>query len=551
MLTQAGLLSCMELRAGEVQDYFVLALLPTFIAMTIWIRYQPAFNGRRFFLTANWALVAWLFAVVMELFSETADCKILWSTLAFPGVGLLPVAWFLFVYRYTRNETGPVQRWQLGLLIVVPAIATLAAMTNPIHGLFYGAGTAAIDTAPGAPVAYDHGPLFFADAAMLYAFIVASFVLLARGAVRTSGVERLMYAVLLVMTAIPTMANVGYVVFGIGIAGFDPTPFLFSFVLVAYVGLISFGNFFQISLIAKEMIFDSLPNAVLVLSRDGRIIASNRAAQATFPMDWTAAPGVHDLPALADIMTVAVSGERLDNPPEIKVGDAEFEVRMTTIYGSHGARRRSVIGFAFVFFEITTRKQVEQALSRALDATDARLDDVLSQNRRITDEVRTDPLTGLLNRRTLTEEFEAMTTSREDGQVFAVIVDIDHFKKVNDRLGHGVGDKVLVALGTCLRRGFRSDDRVFRLGGEEFLILLGRIDIQSLHSRIAGLREVVAAAGNILLPEDMALRFSAGIGAWPSDADTLPKLLEIADKRLYSAKKSGRNRTVGPLAETG
>jgi diguanylate cyclase (GGDEF)-like protein len=113
-------------------------------------------------------------------------------------------------------------------------------------------------------------------------------------------------------------------------------------------------------------------------------------------------------------------------------------------------------------------------------------------------------------------------------------------------MGHAVGDKILIAMGTCLRAAFRTDDKVFRVGGEEFLILSAGITIEALHERIANLRRAVALAGRISLPADMPLTFSAGVGIWPEDAINFGDLWDIVDKRLYCAKKSGRNCTVGP-----
>ncbi len=549
MMTDFDLGHCTQLRGTGVQDYFILLLFPIFVANTIWILRQPTFYGKRFFLTANAALIAWLFAVVMELFSIAPGCKIMWSMLAFPGIGLLPVSWFLFVYRYTNGESGKVLPWQWALIIAIPTLATLAALTSPWHGFFYTSETMPSSDAIGAPIIYDYGPLFYTNAALLYGFLIGSFIMLGIGVASTIGISRLLYVLLFFMTALPSAANVGYIAFGFNIAGFDPTPFLFSFVLLAYAALISLSSFFQISAIAKDMIFDSLPTAVVVVSIDGRIMASNKLAQFLLPPIARAAPVVWDVPVLADLMTLAVSGEKLVTPPEVRINDEVFEVGLTPINDDRRASNRPVIGFALVFFQVTQRKQLQLSLAEALDESDAKISEILSDNQRIADEVRTDPLTGLLNRRSLNDDFEAMTASGTTA-VFAVMVDIDFFKVINDRLGHAKGDEVLIAVATCLQRAFRSTDRVFRMGGEEFLVLLTEIDLQSLYRRISKLRNDMDVAGKLLLPNNLRLQFSAGVATWPIDSTNLPDLLDSADRRLYTAKQSGRNRTTGPRAET-
>lgn len=550
MFSKISFGSCTHLVGGGVQNYFIVLLFPFFLLITLWIMRKPGFHGKQFFLITNWALIAWLFAVAMELFSEVPDCKILWGMLAFPGINLLPVAWFLFVYRYTRGHSEKVLPWQWALLVIAPVMGTLMALTSPLHGLFYAPGTAPISAEINAPIRYVYGPLFYINVGVLYALLLASFALLLHGAMRTTGISRVLHVLLIMMTAMPSVANVSHIAFGFSIAGFDPTPFLFSLVLLAYITLISLGSFFQVSSIAKDMIFDNLPSAVVVLSNDGRIVASNRMAQTIMPHIKSGSPVVWDVPVLADLMTLAISGERLDIPPEVRIQHGIFEVGLTPIHDDRHPNHPTTIGFAFVFFEVTNRNHLQQSLTTALDVSDAKLDEVLTQNRRISDEVRTDPLTDLLNRRTLHKEFDDMITSGASS-VYAVILDIDFFKSINDRLGHSVGDQVLVAISTCLRRAFRNSDRVFRLGGEEFLILLKDIDLQSLHHRIKNLRQDVNFAGTLLLPKDMPLNFSAGIATWPSDGADLADVLDRADKHLYVAKKLGRNRTSGPLAEIG
>lgn len=540
--------ACLHLMSSGPHDYFIVILFPLFIGITFWIQRQPQFDGKRYFVMANWSVTAWLLSVALELFSVEPHCKILAGTLAYPGIGLLPASWFLFVYRYTQHETGPILPWQWCVLIGVPAFANLIAITNPLHQLFYGPGTAPVSSVPGSPVNYVHGPLFYLLAATLYAFILASLALLGNAVRQSAGIARMLYVLLIAMTVLPTFGNIGYIVFGLNIAGFDPTPFLFSFLLLAYAALISLNNFFQVSSIAKDMVFDTLPNAVIVVRRDGQLVAHNREAERIF------GPGARTLPVggqvaeLDPLMQRVTAPEPVTGPTEMMIGEREFEVSSTPLTQTNRAGRQIVIGYAFVFFEVTAYRQIERELAHALSTTDARLGELALQNRRISDEVRTDPLTGLLNRRSLSDAFTAMSRTEED-TIFAVLIDIDHFKKINDRFGHGVGDQVLAAFGIGLKRAFRSEDKLYRLGGEEFLALLPNIGLQELHGRIAGLRLEIGQMGSQFLPADMDLQFSAGIAVMPTDSHDLAELLDLADKRLYSAKNRGRNRTVGPLAE--
>jgi diguanylate cyclase (GGDEF)-like protein len=121
------------------------------------------------------------------------------------------------------------------------------------------------------------------------------------------------------------------------------------------------------------------------------------------------------------------------------------------------------------------------------------------------------------------------------------VIDIDHFKAVNDLHGHGAGDRVLAAFVEGLRPGLRGGDAIGRLGGEEFAILLSGTDVERSSMICERLREMVAAHP-VRIDSGALIRvtFSAGLVALASDSDCAT-IMEAADKALYRAKHSGRN----------
>ncbi|MCJ8143968.1 sensor domain-containing diguanylate cyclase [Ancylobacter sp. A5.8] len=156
----------------------------------------------------------------------------------------------------------------------------------------------------------------------------------------------------------------------------------------------------------------------------------------------------------------------------------------------------------------------------------------------------TDPLTGLLNRRGFGPfGADAMGYFRRKGTAAAVVMlDIDHFKKINDTHGHGAGDAVLRSLGTILARLVRETDKVSRFGGEEFVVLLretGEAQALILAERI---RETVAATSIMHDGRELNITVSAGIAAIIDGDRDIEDVVERADRALYSAKTSGRNR---------
>jgi diguanylate cyclase (GGDEF)-like protein len=161
-----------------------------------------------------------------------------------------------------------------------------------------------------------------------------------------------------------------------------------------------------------------------------------------------------------------------------------------------------------------------------------------------------DRLTGLFNRGHFDRALRsAMDRAARDGQALSVaLVDVDHFKRINDTYGHALGDRALVQVAQLLTRAMRRTDLVARYGGEEFALLLGGTGVEAALARIELLRQEVAATPiDLGGGESLHLNFSAGIAGIPSDAEARsPKeLVNIADDRLLAAKREGRGRVEG------
>jgi len=156
-----------------------------------------------------------------------------------------------------------------------------------------------------------------------------------------------------------------------------------------------------------------------------------------------------------------------------------------------------------------------------------------------------DSLTGLYNHTTIKDrlEQELSRASRQQSELCFVMIDLDHFKKVNDTYGHGAGDRVLKSLARLLTQRLRKTDVVGRYGGEEFAVILPETPKAATEKLIAelltGFSRIHHRGGNT----DFSVTFSAGIAAYPNYPNPTA-LLEAADEALYQAKDQGRNRIV-------
>lgn len=301
-----------------------------------------------------------------------------------------------------------------------------------------------------------------------------------------------------------------------------------------------------------ELVAESLPLPLFVIDSDGRYLAVLGATDRNEHHDPTPVIGLtfHDvLPSdLADELLAAVhrtleddSTQRveffipasaLDDYPQWRgpAGDTWYEARVCPAT----AIRTPKAVVVTIISNITERIEHRDALTR-LAATDS--------------------LTGLLNRRAFMEQAEALCRDHQETAIPAclVLIDLDHFKLINDDYGHGIGDAALQHLSRLFSAGIRTSDLIGRLGGEEFACLLLAADIKAATQLIDRFHEQLRAEPLRTQLDNTAIeipiRFSAGIARIEPE-ESLTDLLRRADLALYTAKNNGRDRTVAAEPST-
>lgn len=173
---------------------------------------------------------------------------------------------------------------------------------------------------------------------------------------------------------------------------------------------------------------------------------------------------------------------------------------------------------------------------------------ILSESRR-REEIRmlslTDEVTGLFNQRKLVEDLEFyIARYPHEKQVFSLLfVDIDYFKNVNDQFGHVVGSQILIDMAAVLKTQLRSSDLVYRYGGDEFIVLLPRTNVEESKKIALRISDAVKAS-EFAVDENKKYRLSlsVGIAEFPTDATNAKSIIDFADKMMYMSKKSGRGK---------
>jgi diguanylate cyclase (GGDEF)-like protein len=214
-----------------------------------------------------------------------------------------------------------------------------------------------------------------------------------------------------------------------------------------------------------------------------------------------------------------------------------------TMYGSLALLMAGLLfGLIFVFPAIRHQVRKEDTLQTLTESLSAR-------SETLEHEALTDGLTGMHNRRYFDDAMNEYLEQfrRIDKPIGLMILDLDHFKKVNDTYGHDVGDEVLRQIARCLQEFTRYHDVVARLGGEEFAVVAPNMNRESLFKLADRIRNAISSlnikAGNVHLRVTMSI----GLAIW-DHRESAEDLYKRADMQLYQAKRTGRNRVCAAAA---
>ncbi|WP_436536098.1 diguanylate cyclase [Actinoplanes sp. HUAS TT8] len=489
------------------------------VAVSAWRRRSEAAGYAPIAFMASGA--AWWSAMSMAgLFMHDTTAALWTISLAYAGVFALVAGWWAAA-RALADRFWRLRPQAAVLLAAEPLLCTVALATNPWHHLFMSRLT---PTSVGGAYAAVFGPLFWVHAAYCYLMLAGCTIAVLRIFFRAT--SRHTGYLMAVLTSAPTGAvNLVGVLSGGRLVDLTAIGFAFSAPFMYWMVRTESGP--ASAPVTHRDLFTIMSDLVIVIDEQRRILDHNPAAG----------------PLLAQLGIASGKGRLPDAFGELPAGDRpEFIITdiggtgtdlSVQVSGLAGVRRRSTARVV-VARDVTESNRQRRALEQANDQLRTQLATIEQLRNDLAEQASRDHLTELHNRRHLMAELSDMITS---GRTFSIaLVDIDHFKKINDGYGHNAGDDVLKQVARHLAAAAGPDDLVARYGGEEFAIVLAGTALHEAAGRIDDLRRTIAGGGTTI-----AVTISAGLAEARPGVD-ITELIHTADVALYAAKAAGRDR---------
>lgn len=474
----------------------------------------------------------WTFFGIFELLAVTVNGKWFWSVVMYLGTCLGPAFYLLYAVAYARREkilTPAV----LVALFILPILWIVIAALNPLLHLIW--PEIRIDPATNIAI-YGHGPIFWLMLANIYIYLGAGIIMILFTLFH-SPASRRTQALIMVLCNIPVLAgNLMYVSGFNLIPGFDWTPvgFIVSSIFISW-GTLS-RKFSDVVPIARNILIDNMAEAVLVLDAENRYLDGNPSAA-----ELSEEPLEYGLELHRILPELKLNGD--GNGRIVRERFSRESLHFEAVITSILSPGQELIGRLVVVRDITEDMERERQLRLLNEQLEARYIDVKEKHERVSQEAALDPLTGACNRRHLEQAAPELilTAQNEKTLLSLIIIDVDHFKTINDNYGHLAGDEFLILLARTVLRNVKGADLVCRYGGDEFIVLLSGASGQNALRLARKIGAEFAEKKLVYSGRDVSTTLSLGVAEFGCNGNTLPELIAAADKALYNVKRAGRN----------
>jgi diguanylate cyclase (GGDEF)-like protein/PAS domain S-box-containing protein len=480
-------------------------------------------RGATYLALALLAVAGYVVINTLELVIPTVGATLFFARMAYPVISLITLGWFAFTLDYIGKHEFLSLKF-FGWLWIIPLVTTILVFTNDHHHLIW--------------QTYEFVPLnnllsmrvltygFWFRVFVIYSYIIlfAGVLLVVSEYVLADRVYRRQSLWIAFGALLPLLGNVIYIFHLIPGLRKDYSPISYALGGIFFaIGIFKY-RLFDLMPVAWAKVIENMRDGIVVFDLERRIVDFNPAARRVLEGAGELVIG-EPLALFTSFLDQMIASKPENHfeieytiPPDQKV--KSLNVHITCLRN----QRKTIIGYLADIYDITEYKTLLQA-TRKLAIMDS--------------------LTDLLNRRHFISLAQEETErSRNNRDHFSLImIDVDNLKKINDTLGHKMGDQVLQIFASTLRQSVRSGDIAGRVGGDEFIVLLPESDEMNAEKFAERLCQGLLTSPIYSEKGRITVTASMGIAEFSGEDDlTLDELIERADQALYQAKRQGRNQ---------
>jgi diguanylate cyclase (GGDEF)-like protein/PAS domain S-box-containing protein len=485
-------------------------------------------------------MFGWGFSYALSWAFVPLDYKVFWLKIMFLGMTSVPGMFLIFTLRITHRDEWITFRNYI-LLFAEPLFINILVWFAP--GSIFRSIEPVIENGFAA-VQIERGIGFWVSTIYSYLVILASFYLLTVSYRHANSFFKRQYRLILAGSLLPFALSFLTQITSSRLSDLDMSAISFGISGIIYAYAILRHQLMDLIPVARSRLIEKMSDGVLVLDLQGRIVDINPSMKNFLDEESTSFLGKN----ISEIMDLWNKNTEhlltgMETRTELRLSSKPsryLDLRVTPLYDDD----QNLSGRLIIFRDVTDRKEVEKDLRHAMDRLQTQLIEIGLLQSQLREQAIRDALTNLFNRRYLEEtlERELARAAREVYPLCIVMMDIDHFKNVNDTYGHEAGDLVLKTLAETVTKQSRQGDFVCRYGGEEFVLVMPNISIDTAKERVTSLHKTISSMNIAFGRFNLNITVSMGISCFPAHGKKKNELLRAADRALYTAKNSGRNR---------
>lgn len=486
----------------------------------------------RTFVALSLLSAVYIFGSALELSSDSLAEAKFWIKVEYLGLPFLPPINLLLVMQFLGMDRFLKPPLRIGLFIM-PLITLVLVITNEAHHLYY----RAIEIRPDMAflkVDLNVGPWYLIQGAYTFGCLFGGVVLLLFYWNRMKSSYRLQHKTMLIGLLLPLAGDFAYLS-NLTPQGVDPIPLLLVATSAMYMWALASKGLMNVAPIARDNLFDSMGDAVLVLDMENKLVDYNPAAALIMPELTTNILGrsiepywlLHTNRPLLDPTGMNQNEQDVGvlniQETQWKINEKSYyyDIRSSIIRKKSGQETGKLIVLIDVSERIRLQKQLHELAYH-------------------------DGLTGVFNRIHFMQLSETLLSqSLMNGKSFALLMfDIDHFKRINDTYGHDIGDQALLHVVRICTSLLSTEDVFARYGGEEFVVAMPDLSLTEAAAAAQRIRDELARQPMAFPKGLLSVTASFGVAASSDDltyGDGIHLLLKAADNALYEAKHAGRN----------